>query len=142
MVVAMGIGRFAYTPLLPGLREALGWSLAQAGDVASANYFGYVAGALAAGTLTSWSLQRRWLVAGALASVLTTAAGALVMGGYGWLALRAGSGLAGAFVLVLGTSIVSRRLQALGRPGLIAVHFAGVGIGIVLSVLLIEATRA
>src|SRR5690606_11635807 len=35
----------------------------------------------------------------------------------------------------------SRRLLALGRPGLIAVHFAGVGIGIVLSVLVIEAAR-
>lgn len=141
MIVGMGIGRFAYTPLLPGLREALGWSLAQAGDVASANYFGYVAGALAAATIASRSLQRRWLVAGAIGSVLTTAAGAAVLSGYGWLALRAGSGLASAFILVLGTSMVSRRLLVLGRPGLIALHFAGVGIGIVLSVLLIEAAR-
>ncbi|MSQ66818.1 MAG: YbfB/YjiJ family MFS transporter [Gammaproteobacteria bacterium] len=31
LVSTMGIGRFAYTPLLPRLRDALGWSLAQAG---------------------------------------------------------------------------------------------------------------
>src|SRR5690606_37973068 len=104
MVVAMGIGRFAYTPLLPGLREALGWSLAQAGDVASANYFGYVVGALVAATIAGVSRQRRWLVAGALGSALTTGAGVAVASGHGWLALRAASGVASAFVLVLGRS--------------------------------------
>lgn len=141
MIVAMGIGRFAYTPLLPGLREALGWSLAQAGDVASANYFGYVAGALVAATIASWPLQRRWLVVGTLASVATTGAGVAVASGYGWLALRAGSGVASAFILVLGTAIVTRRLLAFGRPGLVALHFAGVGIGILFTVLLIELAR-
>lgn len=141
MVVAMGVGRFAYTPLLPGLREALGWSLAQAGDVASANYFGYVAGALVAATIAGASRQRRWLVAGALGSALTTGAGVAVASGYGWLALRAASGVASAFVLVLGTALVTRRLLALGRPQLIALHFAGVGIGILFTVFLIEAAR-
>jgi len=142
MVVAMGIGRFAYTPLLPGLREALGWSLAQAGDVASANYFGYVVGALVAATIAGVSRQRRWLVAGALGSALTTGAGVAVASGHGWLALRAASGVASAFVLVLGTAIVTRRLLALGRPRLLAVHFAGVGIGILFTVALVEGARA
>ncbi|MFA7504013.1 MAG: YbfB/YjiJ family MFS transporter [Burkholderiaceae bacterium] len=141
MIVAMGIGRFAYTPLLPGLREALGWSLAQAGDVASANYFGYVVGALVAATIAAAAPQRRWLVLGAIASALTTGAGVAVVSGYGWLLLRAGSGVASAFVLVLGTAIVTRRLLSLGRPGLIALHFAGVGIGILFTVLLVELAR-
>lgn len=141
MIVAMGIGRFAYTPLLPGLREALGWSLAQAGDVASANYFGYVAGALVAATIAGVARQRRWLVAGVLGSALTTGAGVAVASGYGWLALRAASGVASAFVLVLGTAMVTRRLLALGRPQLLALHFAGVGIGILFTVLLIEVAR-
>ncbi len=142
MIVAMGIGRFAYTPLLPGLRAALDWSLAQAGAVASANYFGYVTGALVAATIASGRLQRRWLVVGALASAVTTGAGVAVFSAYGWMALRAASGVASAFVLVLGTAMVTRRLIALGRPGLIALHFAGVGIGILSTVLLIEAARS
>lgn len=141
LIVGMGVGRFAYTPLLPGLREALDWPLARAGDVASANYFGYVVGALLAATIAFWPAQRRWLIVGLLASAVTTGAGAFTTSGAGWLALRAVSGVASAFVLVLGTAIVTRRLLALGRPGLMAVHFAGVGIGIMLSVLVIELAR-
>src|SRR5690606_5249015 len=102
----------------------------------------YVAGALVAATIASGRLQRRWLVVGALASAVTTGAGVAVFSGYGWLALRAASGGASAFVLVLGTAMVTRRLIALGRPGLIALHFAGVGIGILSTVLLIEAARS
>jgi len=42
----MGVGRFAYTALLPSLRGALGFNAAIGGAVASANLLGYLAGAL------------------------------------------------------------------------------------------------
>lgn len=142
LVVGMGVGRFAYTPLLPGLREALDWPLSQAGDVASANYLGYVIGALAAAGIANRQRQYRWLAVAALASALTTAAGAVLDSNFGWLLLRAASGVASAFVLVLGTAIVSRRLLAAGRPALAAVYFGGVGVGIVFSVALIELGEA
>ena len=44
MAAAMGIGRFAYTPLLPQMVTEFGWTFAAAGDVASANFFGYMIG--------------------------------------------------------------------------------------------------
>src|SRR6516165_9212315 len=44
MAAALGIGRFVYTPILPFMLDALRWSKADAGLVASANFLGYLAG--------------------------------------------------------------------------------------------------
>ena len=46
LAVAMGIGRFAFTPLLPMMLAERTVTLAGASLLASANYFGYLVGAL------------------------------------------------------------------------------------------------
>ena len=48
LAAAMGIGRFAFTPLLPLMQAEGGMSLADGGYLASANYLGYLVGALTA----------------------------------------------------------------------------------------------
>ncbi len=141
LAAAMGIGRFAYTPLLPPLRETLGWSLAVAGDVASANFLGYLVGALLAAPFTQRASRARWLLVGMLGSASTTVLGGVVDGQAAWLAVRLLSGVASAFCLVLGTATVVEALVERQRPGLVALHFAGVGVGIVVSVGVIEAMR-
>src|SRR4030095_8625612 len=53
LAVAMGIGRFAFTPLLPMMQQDQGLSVTACAWSASANYFGYLVGALAA-------IRMRW----------------------------------------------------------------------------------
>ncbi len=141
MAAAVGIGRFAYTPLLPAMQETLGWSVSQAGDMASSNFLGYLVGALIASALAQRDERRGWLFAAMLLSVATTAAGGAVISYPSWLGIRFLSGIASAFCLVLSTSMVIEFLATCSRPQLGALHFAGVGLGIVASVLVIELVR-
>ena len=132
MACAMGIGRFAYTPLLPQMVAEFGWRFAAAGDVASANFLGYMVGAMLAPRLANSTAARSWLGISLMASVATTYLGAEVTGLWQWLALRFASGVASAFCLVVMTTHLIYQLQATTSERLGNVHFAGVGVGILL----------
>lgn len=57
LAVPMGIGRFAFTPILPMMQVDAGLSIAAGGWLASANYLGTLVGALAA-TATRVAIPR------------------------------------------------------------------------------------
>lgn len=130
MAAALGIGRFAYTPVLPDMVTAFGWSFAQAGDVASANFFGYMTGALLAPRLTASPQARAWFALSLMGTVLTTCLGAQAELYAQWLALRFVSGVASALCLVIVTTHLMRVLADHQGSRLGNVHFAGVGLGI------------
>lgn len=138
----MGIGRFVYTPILPVMTEALGMTQAAAGFIASANFLGYLAGAFLAATNLLRGSRRAWFMGGLVASALTTGAMAFVDSEWAFLALRFAGGVASAFVLVFSSALIIDRLQAAGRSGLTALYFAGVGIGIAGSALLVSSLTA
>ena len=133
MAAAVGIGRFIYTPILPPMVEALGLSKGEAGLIASANFLGYLVGALAAASPRLGGSPRGWLIGSLAASALTTGAMGLAESLWLFLALRFLGGLASAFVLVLASALVLEGLAATRHSHLSAVHFAGVGGGISVS---------
>jgi len=65
MVVAMGIGRFVFTPILPLMQRDLGMSNTVAGWLAGLNYLGYLGGAIIC-SIAPQLLRSRLITGGAL----------------------------------------------------------------------------
>jgi predicted MFS family arabinose efflux permease len=142
MAAAFGIGRFVYTPILPAMLDALGWNKADAGLVASANFLGYLAGAAVAGWPVFAGAARAWIVAALAVSAATTAGMGMLPDFSAIMALRFTGGVASAFVIVCASTVVLDHLSATGRANLAAVHFAGVGAGILVSAAAVAAAAA
>ncbi|WP_350279060.1 YbfB/YjiJ family MFS transporter [Kribbella sp. HUAS MG21] len=125
----MGIGRFAYTPILPMMHTQAGLSPRLGAALATANYTGYLAGTLTA-LFAPRLLQSRWALR--LSLLVLTATLALMpvsRSGTLWLGLRLVAGIASALVFVIAVSAVLSRV-----PGhQVGWTFSGVGAGIALS---------
>jgi hypothetical protein len=140
LAVAMGIGRFAFTPLLPMMLADGVVDLATASWLASANYLGYLLGALAC-TFQPWLWRRLGihapidapaLVLGGLAATSVLTLGMALPWPQGWPALRFAAGVASAFVFIFTSSWCLTQLARLALPAMGALIFAGPGGGIVL----------
>ncbi|MCL6700755.1 MFS transporter [Pseudomonas sp. T1.Ur] len=136
LMMAMGIGRFALTPQLPHLIGEGQVDLTAAGLIAAANYLGYLLGALDAMFARRPEQVRRRLFAGLWLCVLLTLASYWAWGFWAHLALRFGTGVASAWVMVMITALSQPLAAATGRPRLGALVFAGPGLGIFLTGLL------
>jgi predicted MFS family arabinose efflux permease len=142
MAAALGIGRFVYTPILPAMLGPLSWSKADAGLVASANFLGYFLGALLAGHALVAARPRFWLLTALAISAVSTIAMAMPSDIASFAALRFIGGIASALVIVCASTLVLERLAFSGRGPLSAIHFAGVGLGILMSAIAVSATLA
>ncbi len=127
LAVAMGIGRFAFTPILPMMQDDAGLSIVAGGWLASANYLGYLLGSLFAMRLRVRDDKA------VLGSMLLIGAATLAMGVVDhyllWLVLRLVAGIANAWIAIFAFSWCLDRLAALQRPVLSSLIFAGVGAG-------------
>jgi hypothetical protein len=140
IAVAMGIGRFAFTPLLPmmlhdGLIDINGGSL-----LATANYVGYLAGALFCMVLprllklvTHRPIVNSVMVRGALIATTLLTIGMALDLPYAWPPLRFLSGVISAAGFVYTAGWCLGRLEELGTPSLGGIIFTGPGAGIALS---------
>ena len=131
LAAAMGIGRFAFTPIFPMMQEALGVTLAEGAWLATANYVGYLIGACASFVLTPKAgVSARW---GLVAVALSTLAMAITSFLWLWLLLRLVAGVASAFVLIGASAWALAHLSSHRRNDLAGWVFAGVGTGIFLA---------
>ena len=142
MAAAIGIGRFVYTPILPYMADALALTKGEAGLIPAANFLGYLIGSLMGATVVMRGDRRRWTLWALALSAATTAAMALTVSVPAFLLLRFVGGATSAFVMVFGSAIVFDRLAAAGRSELTHYHFAGVGIGMSISAVLVSGLGA
>lgn len=140
LVVAMGIGRFAFTPQVPLMIRDGQLTLTSAGLVAAMNYLGYLLGAWDAMRASKHIEMRLYLgVAGAVAlTFLSALADNAITHG----ALRLVIGAMSGWAMVLTAAWTNERLAHYARPGLSAAVFAGPGAGIALSGLLAVAIQS
>jgi len=131
LAVAMAIGRFAFTPLLPMMQADSGLSLAAGAALASANYLGYLAGSALAMAMTS--ATHRAIRAGLLGVTLGTLAMGLVDSLWLWFVLRFLTGVASAWVLIFAATWMFNRLAEAGEPRWGAFVFTGIGCGITIT---------
>lgn len=133
MAIGMGIGRFAYTPILPGMMEGLGLTASDAGLIASANYVGYLIGAILAGGGWGQGRERSMAYLGTGGTAVLTAAMGLTDAMPAFLLIRFVAGIASAFMMIFLSTIIFSQLARTQQAGLQSLHFGGVGLGITVS---------
>jgi MFS family permease len=127
LAVAMGIGRFAFTPQLPLMVQEGHLDVAQGGWLAAANYAGYLVGALTASRLRA---SAGLLALSSLAAVAFSTAAMALPGSMLWAELRFGSGVCSAWVFVATSVWCLGALAQQQRQDLSSSVYAGVGAGI------------
>lgn len=150
LAVAMGIGRFAFTPLLPMMLADGVIDLPAASWLASANYLGYLAGALLC-TFQPWIWARvrglppvdgpRVVRGGLVATGVLTLAMALPWPAL-WPLLRFAAGVTSALVFVYTSGWCLGALARRGDAALGGAMYTGPGAGIVVSGLFASAMVA
>jgi predicted MFS family arabinose efflux permease len=131
---AMGIGRFSLTPIMPLMQRDIGLTLAEGGWLATANYLGYLTGALIcmATVVRPVAAIRFGLVCVASFTLAMATSDRLPL----WATFRFFAGLASAFVLVGVSAWAIPILASYDKARWSGRVFAGVGVGIAFAGLL------
>lgn len=131
LAVAMGLGRFAFTPILPLMADQAGLTAESAATLATANYLGYLVGAVVA-IFAHWIPRSRAALRVSLVLLIATLALMPVAESMQlWMALRFLAGVASAVLFVFTARVAHQQVTG-GGDG-VGWVFGGIGAGIALS---------
>jgi predicted MFS family arabinose efflux permease len=132
-MLGIGIGRFAYVPLLPLIIDG-GWATpAGAAQLAAANLIGYLIGALAAHPL-AMRLGAPATIRGAMLALLLSLVACAFQPALAWLWIwRCLAGVSGGLVIILAAPHVLSQVQPGVRGKAVGLVFSGIGLGVVIS---------
>jgi len=137
LAAALGVGRFAFTPLLPLMFHGGALDLRHGGWLASLNYAGYFVGAV--GCVALRFAPARIVRFGLAATALLTVAMGLTQSFWIWAVVRFVAGAVSAATFVFASQWGLRRLAQLGANEWGGVIYTGPGVGIVATGLMVSA---
>ena len=138
LTIAVGIGRFSYTPILPYMISELNLTTTEAGLIASSNYLGYLLGSLIPIFPQFPKNIRSIFIYSIFISIISLFAMGLTNTFELFILIRFIHGVFSAFVLILGTSLIVSHVQKKGKIFLGTAHFSGVGLGMALSAIVVS----
>lgn len=133
LLLTAGLARFGYTPLLPIMRNEAGLSYLAGGWLATFNYMGYMSGALLAASIHRLSIKYQLYRIGLILAVLSTAAMAMTTNVIAWSILRFIAGMTTVCGMLIASGLIMNWLIRQRQRPLLGIHFAGLGLGIVVS---------
>jgi len=140
-ILCIGVARFAFTPLLPVMQQQTWLNDAQGGWLAALNYAGYMLGALVAASIHSIWLKDTLYRLTLLLALLSTAGMALADSFWLWAGMRLVAGFASSGAMLLASGLILHWLISHRQRGELGIHFAGLGIGILVAALAVELMR-
>jgi predicted MFS family arabinose efflux permease len=140
LAVALGVGRFAFTPLLPLMLHGGALDIRHGGWLASLNYAGYFLGAI--GCVVLRMDAARVVKTGLASTVLLVLAMGVTHQFWVWAVVRFIAGAISAWTFVFASQWGLRRLAELGANEWGGVIYTGPGLGIAATGLLVSAAGA
>jgi predicted MFS family arabinose efflux permease len=133
--IGLGIGRFAYSLVLPDMRDSLGWSYSAAGFMNTINAVGYLIGALGAAGFVRRVGMFGACLAGALVCVVSLLVCALTANFTVLSAARLAAGIGAAVTFVGGgtLSVIIAQSQPARSSLLLGLFYTGPATGILVS---------
>lgn len=140
LILSMGIARYSFTPMIPNMVSQLGLSESLAGWLAGWNYMGYLTGLFIVWLVSNLRAKDFFYRYGLVVAVLAT----LVMAAHDnvlvWYVSRFFAGIGTAAGFMWGTGLILNWLHHNGYKSELGLHFSGIGLGIIVSALVVDST--
>ena len=130
-LIAIGLGRFIYTPILPNMQNALNLSSTMMGIISSYNYLGYLIGSIIP-IIWKFSNHRNIIIFSSVISVITIFLMGITTDMKLFILLRFLCGISSALGFIFTISFMFNFFKDSKNKTLQLYHFCGIGLGIVI----------
>lgn len=141
LVLSMGIARYSFTPMIPAMQAQMGVTEGLAGWLAGWNYMGYLTGLFMVWLIKDLRLKDFFYRYGLIVVIIATLLMAAHENRLVWYVSRFFAGIASATGFMLGTGLIINWLRHNGYKSELGIHFTGIGFGIIVSALVVDATN-